>query len=200
MAESNFPSEGDSRFKQTPVQVESENRSSEQLLQIQLDEHQNQDIPDNLQGNNYRDVKLIDNPPSLASPIKSGSFYRGKGQSVNKGQRSPNSLTLQQEKVNPTSVLDNNSGCFQKANGNGAEAASQIIGQLSGTTTKSYPHGSGIVATHYEICFGETQKPKFISDGKTVIVYDPLPRNGLFPPSIVSFTTENGQQNEFDID
>lgn len=186
---------------QTPVQIESESGSSEQLLQIQLDGQQNQDIPDNLQGNNnYRDVQLVNSPPSLPSPIRSGDLYRGKGQRVDKGQRSPTCSALQHQRVTPTSVPDNNSGCFQKANRSGAKATSQIIGQLSGTTTESYPHGCGIVATHYGICFGEMQKPKFISNGNTVIVYDPLPRDGQFPPPILSFTTENGQENEFDID
>jgi hypothetical protein len=164
-----------------------------------LDEQQSHDNPNNLQGNDYRDIRQ-DSPPNLLSPVKSGNLYKGEGQRGNKGQRSPGHIASHQQKLNPTSVSDNNSGCFQKANRSDAKASSQIIGRLSDTTTKTYPHGSGIVTTHYGICFGKTQKPKFISNGNTVITYDPLPRRGQFSSPILSFIVENGQENEFDMD
>ena len=194
MAESKFPSEGDNHFKY-PIQVESENECSKQPLQIQLDEQRSQDVTENLQGNDYRDIQL--DGLRLPLPIKSGKLFRGKGQRANKDHRSPNYSALEQ-KENPTDVSDPGSGCFQKSD---AKAnSSQIIGQLSGTTTKMYSCKSSIVAVHYRICLGKTQKPKFIGDGNTVMAYQALQHDSQLHPPVLSFTTENGQENEFDVD
>ena len=192
MAESNLPNEGDSHFKH-PIQAESENSGEQLLLQIQLDEQQSQDVPERLQGNNHRDIHLegLRSP----SPIRSGRLYRGEG------QRSPNRIVTLEQKENPTDVSDDNGDCFQKPDESDAKSSSQIIGLLSGTTIKMYPHTAGIVATCYGICFGKTQKPKFIDhEANTVIVYDPLQLGGQFHPPVLSFTTENGRENEFDVD
>ena len=193
MAESKFPSEGDSLFKH-PIQVESEHRSSEQLLQIQLNEQRRQDIPESLQGNYHRDIQL--DGIRLSVSIKSGKLYRGKGQGGNKGQRSPGHIPLEQ-KGPPTNV---SGGCFQKLKEGDAVASSQIIRLLPGTTTKTYPQESGIVATHYGVCFGKTQKPSVVGDGNTVIVYEPLQQESQLHPTVLSFTSENGRDNEFDVD
>lgn len=189
MAESKFRSEGDNHFKY-PIQVENEDDNNKQLLQIQLDEQQSQDVPENLPGNGHRDIQL--DCLQLSSPIKPGKVFRGEGQRVSKGQRSPD-LTQQQDS---TDVSDHDGDCFQKANESDTEASSQFIGRLSGTTRRMYPCKASIVATHYRICFGETKKPKFFGHGDTVVVYDPLQRDDQLCPPVLSFMTENGRENE----
>ena len=197
MAESKFPSEGDNHFRY-PIQVESENECSKQLLQIQLDEQRSQDVTENLQGNDRRHIQL--DGLRLPLPIKSGKLFRGEGQRANKGQRSQDCIALEQ-KENPTDVSGRGSSCYQKANeSDGNTSSSQIIGQLSGTTTKMYSCKSVIVAACYGICFGQTQKPNFFCDGNTVIAYKPLQQDSQFHPPVLSFMTENGQENEFDVD
>ena len=179
-------SEGDNRFKH-PIQVESENENSRQLLQIQLDEQQSQNAPD-LEGNDHRDAPTgLRNGPQLALHVKQGKLFPGEGQTSSDFDC--------QEKS--TDVSSRDSGCFQKAT---KERNVKFIGLLSGTTRKSYPCTSGVVGTRYRMSYGKTEKPKFICDGKTVVVYEPLQQNSQLQPAVLSFTTENGRENEIDMD
>lgn len=156
MAQSKFLSEGESHFKH-PIQVESENETSKQLLQIQLDEPRSQDVPENLEGNDHRDAQP--GPPSDLQFLRPGKFFR---------------------------CEDHRSGEYQRS-----QAFDQQINP---------PCKSGIVATRYGICFGETEKPKFLGLGNTVVVYESLQRDSQLCPPVLSFKTENGQENDFIVD
>ena len=170
-----------------PIQVENENETGQQLLEIQLNETESERGNDGQDERNdlgrRRNVYPGELGSSLLATVPSGKTFTGKGRDLNDHH-------LRFDRYERSSALSDVSAYFKRESSSRDKAL--CVGFSSSTTTGSYRCGTKIVGTRYGVCFQETHKPKSIDDKKTAVVYEPVQQNySPLQPAVLRFTTDN---------